>query len=173
MGGINRMDAKTISNKLGVFSSLLAYLGALALFLMMALTTADVVGRYLFNAPILGVFEITEFMVLILIFSFIGYAQSAKSHVSVELLAARLPERIQVYVNLFNHAVCLLLMALITWMGVERALELKEAGEASTNLGIPRYPFVFFLVLGCAVLSVEYIRDLIGLLRNKREATKP
>jgi TRAP-type C4-dicarboxylate transport system permease small subunit len=166
------MDVETISNKLGRVSSLLAYMGAFSLFLMMALTTADVVARYLFNAPILGVFEITEFMVLILIFSFLGYAQSVKSHVSVELLVARLPKRIQVYIDLFDHAVCLMLMALITWMGFERALDLKEVGEASTNLGIPRYPFVFFLVLGCAVLSVEYIRDLIGLFRNKKEASR-
>ncbi len=165
------MDVKAISNKLGMSSSLLTYLGAFALFAMMLLTTADVVGRYIFNAPILGVFEVTEFMVLILIFSFIAYTQSHKAHVSVDLLVTNLPKRIQVYVDLFNHAVCLLLMALITWMGVERALEMMETGEASPNLGVPDYPFVFFLVLGCAVMCIEYIRDLIRLYGSRKEDT--
>jgi TRAP-type C4-dicarboxylate transport system permease small subunit len=35
---------------------------------MMCLTTVDVVGRYVFNSPVLGAFELTEFLVLILIF---------------------------------------------------------------------------------------------------------
>jgi TRAP-type C4-dicarboxylate transport system permease small subunit len=167
------MDLKAVSRKLGVISSLLAYLGAVALFVMMGLTAADVVGRYIFNAPILGVFELTEFMVLILIFSFLAYSQSHKTHVSVDLVINLLPKRIQVYIELFNHAVCLILMALVTWKGIERALELMEVGEASPNLGIPDYPFVFFLVLGCAVLCVEYIRDLIRLSGSSTEDTKP
>jgi TRAP-type C4-dicarboxylate transport system permease small subunit len=163
------MDAKTLSKRLGVFSSLFAYLGAFALFVMMVLTTVDVLGRYLFNSPITGVFEITEFLVLILIFSFLGYTQSAKSHVYVDLLVAHLPKRLQVYAALFNHCVCLLLMALITYMGIVRGLDLMEAREASTNLGIPRYPFVFFLVLGCAVMCIEYARDLIHMFRSRKE----
>lgn len=163
------MDAKTISKKLGVFSSLLSNLGAFALLAMMAITTADVVGRYLFNKPILGVFELTEFMVLIVIFSFLAYAQSNKSHVAVDLLVALFPKRIQLYLELFNHTICLLLMALITWMGVEKAIELMEIGETSPNLLVPNYPLVFYLVLGCAVMCIEYIRDLIRLFGSKKE----
>lgn len=157
------MDVEAISSKLGKFSSMLAYVGAFALFVMMCLTTADVVGRYIFNSPILGVFELTEFMVLILIFSFLGYTQSRGTHISVDLLVTFFPEKIKAYIELFNHAVCLMLMAVITWMGVERAIEMMEVGEASPNLEVPDYPFVFFLVLGCLVMCIEYIRDLIGL----------
>lgn len=163
------MDAKTVSSKLGRISALLAYAGASALFVMMVLTTADVVGRYLFNSPILGVFELTEFMVLILIFSFLGYTQSRKSHVSVDLVLAQFPERVQNFVEIFNHVICLALMALITWMGFQKALELMEVGEASPNLGVPDYPFVFFLVLGCMVMCIEYIRDLILLVVKRKE----
>lgn len=163
------MDAKTVSSRLERISALLAYVGALALFVLMVLTTADVVGRYLFNAPILGVFEMTEFLVLIMIFSFLGYTQSRKTHVSVDLVLAQFPEKIQTIVELFNHAVCLGLMALITWMGFRRALELLEVGEASPNLGIPDYPFVFFLVLGCGIMCIEYVRDLIQLAVRRKE----
>ena len=58
---------------------------------MMGLTAADVACRYIFNRPIIGVFELTEYLVLILIFSFIGYTQSQGGHVSVDLLLPRLP----------------------------------------------------------------------------------
>ena len=75
----------------------------------------------------------------------------------------------QVYIELFNHTICLILMALITWMGFKKALELKEVGEASPNLQIPDYPFVFFLAFGCIVLCLEYVSDLIGLLISRKE----
>ncbi len=165
------MDAKNVSKKLGVLSTLLSYVGACALFLMMCLTTVDVIGRYVFNSPILGAFELTEFLVLILIFSFLAYTQSQKTHVSVDLLVSLFPAKFRFYVEVFNHLVCFLLMFLITWMGTRKAFELKEVGEASPNLGIPEYPFVFFLVLGSAIMCIEYIRDLIRLFGSRKERT--
>ena len=163
------MNIEAFSDKLGRISSALAYVGAFSLFGMMCLTTADVAGRYLFNAPITGVFELTEFMVLILIFSFLAYTQSNKGHVSVDLLVSLFPKKIQIYIALFNHSLCLALMGLITYMGFERALELLEFQEASPNLSVPIYPFVFFLVLGCVVMCIEYVRDLLRIFGEKKE----
>jgi hypothetical protein len=54
-------------------------------------------------------------------------------------------------------------MALIAWMAVNQGLELKEFGENSPNLGIPKYPFAFFLSIGCAVMCIEFFRDLMRL----------
>lgn len=146
----------------------MAYLGAFSLFVMMCLTVADVLGRYVFNAPITGTFELTEFMVLILIFSFLAHAQAKKVHVTVDLFLSRFSKRFRVYVELFNHTLSLALMVLITWIGALRALELKQVAEASPNLGIPTYPFAFFLVFGCFVMCIEYIRDLISIVKRTK-----
>jgi TRAP-type C4-dicarboxylate transport system permease small subunit len=151
-----------------LFSSTLAYLGAVALFIMMCLTAADVLGRYVFNKPITGTFELTEFMVLILIFSFLANAQAKKAHITVDLILSRFPKTFRDYVEVFNHIISLVLMILIAWIGAQRALELKEVAEASPNLGIPIYPFAFFLVLGCIVMCIEYIRDLIIVVKRKK-----
>ncbi len=163
------MAVQTVLKKMGLVSSVLAVFGAIALFGMMLLTLADVVGRYVFNSPVLGAFEITEFLVLILIFSFLAYTQAQKTHVSVDLIFNCLPRKARTVVDIFNHAVCFLFMILITWMSALNALDLKEVGENSPNLTIPDYPFAFFLVLGCAVTSFEFLRDLIGLFANLKE----
>ena len=163
------MNMEAVSQKLGRISSALAYVGACSLFGIMCLTTADVAGRYLFNKPITGVFELTEFMVLIVIFSFLAYTQHGKGHVSVDLLVTLFPGKIQKYISLFNHSLCLILMGLITYMGIMRAFELVEYQEASPNLGVPIYPFVFFLVLGCVVMCIEYVRDLLRIFGEKTE----
>ena len=151
-------------------STYLAYIGALSLFIMMCLTIADVGGRYLFNRPILGAFELTEFLVLVLIFSFLAYAQAHKAHINVDLFMMFFPEELRNLIEIFNHIACFAIMILITWMGYEKAVEVMEAGESSPNLSVPSYPFVLFLVLGCAVLCIEFIRDIIAMLKNKKGA---
>lgn len=158
------MSAFSIWRGLGYASRVMAYLGIVALFIMMVITVADVIGRYAFNKPILGVFELTEFLVLVLVFSFLAYTQSEKSHVSVDLLANILPPRVRKAVEIFNHTACLGLMFLLAFKGLEKALEMKQVGETSLNLGIPSYPFALFLVLGCVVFCIEYIRNLIRLM---------
>ena len=163
------MDISIVSNTIKKLSALLGYLGTISLFCMMALTTTDVIFRYLFNSPILGAFELTEYLILILIFSFLCNAQSNKDHVSVDLLFNMLPEKVRYIANIFNHIVCLVLSGLIVWMSFIKALELKEVGESSPNLVIPDYPFAFFLVVGCSVLCLEYLRDIIELVSGKGE----
>ena len=163
------MDAERVVKKLGWLGNALSYLGTIALFAMMLLTTADVTGRYLFNKPILGAFELTEFLVLILIFSFLAHTQAQKTHVSVDLLLGRLPKTWRTVIAVINHTVCLVLMGLFVWMTTLRAFELKEFGEASSNLGIPKYPFAYFVVIGCAILGLEYLRDLIRMTAVKKK----
>ena len=162
------MDLKPIDKKLAWFSYALSYVGAFSLFTMMCLTTVDVVGRYLFNRPITGAFELTEYLVLILIFSFIGYTQSQKGHVAVDILLPLLPQKLKKLSDVANHLVCLALMILITWMGVAKALDLRAVGEASPNLHIPAYPFAIYLVLGCLVMCIELFRSIIQLLFSSK-----
>ena len=78
------------------------------------------------------------------------------------------PEKLKNIVELFNHIACLAIMILITWMGFEKAIEVMEAGEASPNLSVPSYPFVFFLVLGCAIMCIEFIRDIVVIFKNRK-----
>lgn len=161
-----------LTEKLEFISNKLAYLGSAALLAIMLLTTSDVIGRYFFNHPVLGALEITEFLVLILIFSFLAHSQAQKSHVSVDLLFQHFPRTMRIIIDIINHLLCLGFMALIVWMGFERAMEIKEFGEATNNLRIVKYPFAYFVVFGCTVLCIEYMRDLIRLILDIQKGGK-
>ena len=143
-------------------STYLSYIGNFALAGMMLLTTTDVVGRYFFNAPVLGAYEITEYLMLIMVFSFLALAQSAKVHINVDIVFSHLPAGLRNFLERFNHLVCLLMMILVTWMSVLRVFELRRTGEASVLLKIPDYPFAAFLVIGCLVFSIEFFKDVFS-----------
>ncbi len=155
------MNIRDIVNITGLFSYIFSRIGCLALMIMMCLTVVDVVGRYVFSAPILGAFELISFLVSIMIFSFLGYAQSQNAHVTVDILVNTFPRKAQSVVDLFNSAIGLIMMVLISWKGFEKAFESLESGDKPMNLPIPDYPFVYFMALGCAILCIEFIRDIL------------
>ena len=59
---------------------------AILLFCLMMLTFADVVGRYIFNWPIRGAFEITELLLLVLIFAGLPLVSHADEHVTLDFI---------------------------------------------------------------------------------------
>lgn len=164
---MNSDPLKYISGFFQRLSTYLAYIGGFTLFIMMCLTMTDVVGRCLFNRPVVGAFELTEFMVLVIIFAFLAYGQAHKVHINVDLFMIIIPKKLKKFIEILNHIACLAIMILITWMGYEKAIEVLEAGETSPNLILPNHPFVFFLVLGCAIMCIEFIRDIIFFIKKR------
>jgi TRAP-type transport system small permease protein len=154
-------------------STYLSYIGNIALAGMMLLTTADVIGRYFFNTPVLGAYEITEYLMVIMVFSFLALAQSTKVHINVDIVFNHLPAGLQRFLQRFNHLVCLIMMILVSWMGILRVLELKKTGEASVLLKIPDYPVAVFLVIGCLVFCIEFFKDVFKSKHSDAEREEP
>jgi TRAP-type transport system small permease protein len=127
-------------------------LASLCLVALALLTLADVVGRYVLNYAIVGAVEITEFLMVGVIFAGIVLATLAREHVTVDLLTVRTQgplQRAQKAVsNLLATGISLLLAA-ATWSQGASALDF---GDRTTMLGLPLAPVIFFM---CAMLLVN------------------
>jgi TRAP-type C4-dicarboxylate transport system permease small subunit len=143
---------------------ILNYIAAFVLFVMMILTGIDVTLRYLFNAPITGSFEITQYILPIVIA--FGLAQCAleKGHVSVELIISSLPDRTKAFMNSIAYLLFFALYALITWQSLLRAIGMKHTGLTTEVLAIPVYPFVLTVTVGSAVLCLVTFKDFLQSL---------
>ena len=136
------------------------------LFLMMLLTIADVFMRKVFSRSILGTVELTEFMLVILIFFSLAQAEVLNSHVKVDLVMSRFGERAQGLVDMITQLACFLLSGLITWSTVIYSEEMGASREVSQDLWIPIYPFVYIVALGCAIFSLTLlIKFFMALIR--------
>ena len=66
---------------------------ATVLFLMMMITAVDVVGRYVFNKPLNGGFEITEMLLAALIYCGLPLVSQRREHIVIDtfdpLMSAR------------------------------------------------------------------------------------
>ena len=141
-------------------------IAGIVLFSMMMLTTIDVICRYFFNASILGVYEITEFMMVSVVFFSLAYAQKLDGHVAVNLVVDRLSNKPRHLFNVFNFLISVVFLLIIAWMSFSQGVELFHSNRVSGNWNIPVYPFFIILALGCAAMALELLKDLIITIRG-------
>src|SRR5512141_3099317 len=86
--------------------AVLGVAAAAILFVLMLITFADVVARYLFNFPLRGAFEVTELMLLVLIFAGLPLVSHADEHVTMDFIDHMLPETLLRALERAVHALC-------------------------------------------------------------------
>ena len=93
----------------------LARAGAVGLAIIVMLTFFDVVGRYLFNAPIIGAVDVIELMMGMMIYLGVGLTTHARGHIRVDLVSDRLRGRLRALCDIFTLGISIVVVALICW----------------------------------------------------------
>ena len=127
---------------------LFATMGTLILFPMMLLTTFDVIGRNVFNCPIPGTYETSEFCLVVIVLFGIGYVQQRDAQVKVDMFIEMMPKNVQLVLEVIYTIIGLCFFALVVWQGILGTFNSIEQGETSTILNIPSYPFEFLIAFG-------------------------
>lgn len=139
---------------------------SLSLFLMMLLTIMDVFLRKAFRSSILGTVEITEFMMVILVFLGLAWTELLDGHVRVDLIMSRFGQRVHALVDLITQLACSVLFGFITWSTLVYSINMKASREVSQDLWIPKYPFLYVAGAGCALLGlILFIQSLMAALK--------
>lgn len=130
------------------------------LFCMMTLTFIDVIARYLLNRPIRGAFEITELMLLVLIFAGLPLVSHADEHVTMDFIDRLLLSRARLGLQRIVHLVCAAVMAFMTWQVLVKAGTIARYGDATDVLRIVYGPFVYFMAAMIALTGVIHVVKL-------------
>ncbi|MBM2831795.1 MAG: hypothetical protein HW414_847 [Dehalococcoidia bacterium] len=143
-----------------------AAFGSTAIILcLMLITTIDVSLRYVFSRPIRGVSEIGEYLLVILVFLALAYAQFHGRHVNVTIFTNRFPPRIQSSLQISILVVLVALFLTMTWKSAETAYSFYQVGEIRWNVPWPVWPARFFVPLGAFLLSIEFLAELLSSLK--------
>ena len=136
-------------------------------------TVYEVVARYVFHAPTIWAFDIT-FMLHGSLFMLTGaYALQKGSHIRIDVLSTRLPDRVQHAVNLLAYAGLFLpAIGVVAHATIRRSYSAFVTGEHElvSAWGPTIWPFFSTLALGLVLLwiqaLVEAARHLRGLVRG-------
>jgi len=138
---------------------ILLIIGTTVLALMMFFTVFDVVGRYVFNMPVEGGFELIEFMMAIFIPFALLYCEQHKSHITVDLLYDKFPKLLQRILAGITSALTVLYFSLICWQSYLAIIDELTNKITSSVLMIPTYPFFIPLVIAFGGLVVVFIQN--------------
>jgi TRAP-type C4-dicarboxylate transport system permease small subunit len=127
------------------------------LFALMSLTFVDVLARYLFNRPIRGAFEVTELLLLVLIFAGLPLVSHADEHVTMDFINRLLRGRARVWVDRGMHLFVAAVMFFMTWQVSIKAARISSYGDATDVLRIVYGPFVYFSAVMIALAGLIHL----------------
>jgi TRAP-type C4-dicarboxylate transport system permease small subunit len=143
-------------------------LAGLAVLVIVALITADVVMRYFFNEPQLFVDEVASFLQVAVIFGGLAHTFRTGGHVRVDLVTSRLPAPARAWLRLVGLVASLGFLGIVMWTTTQSALTAYRYGRVSTVMLYPLWWPMLVIPLGLALLAVVMLAALVQQLRALR-----
>ena len=124
---------------------------------MMLLTFVDVVARYVFNRPVRGAFEVTELLLLVLIFAGLPLVSWADEHVTMDFIDRLLSGRARAALQRAVHVVSAATMFGVTWLVWIKADRISAYRDATDVLRIVYGPFVYFMAIMIGLTGLIHV----------------
>ena len=147
-------DAQRTLKKL--LTTLCGALAAAALFAIMALTLVDVAGRKFLSASVPGSLELTELLMVVVIFAGLPLVSLQGEHVVFDSMDSRLSARLQRMQRAIVDVLCAAALAGMAWLMWIKAGQMASYGDLTAQLKLPVGPFVYAMSVLCAVTAAVH-----------------
>lgn len=143
-----------------------AVCGGIMLILMSLMSLASIVGRSIFDKPILGDYELVQTMSAIAVAMSLPFCQMIRGHIIVDFFTTGLPARVNKRLDILASLVLAVAGFVLSWRISVGMIGLYGSGDASMLLNLPTWwgyvPMVpSFFLLGCAALYTAWV-DITG-----------
>ena len=132
-----------------------------ALFAIMALTFFDVNGRKLMDTSIPGSLELTELLMVVVIFSAMPLVTLRGEHVVFDSLDGWLPQAVKTTQRALVNLLCAAAMLALAWLMWDSGGQFAASGETTAQLKILKAPFLYGMSVMCAITGLIHL-SLIG-----------
>lgn len=166
MSGPRSTEDAIFHGPLGVWAGwVLGTIVAADLMAMMVLTFFDVSGRKLFASPIYGAYEVTEFMMGMLIFCALPLVTAREGHVTIDIMDHFVPSRAMKTQRVVISLISALVLGVIAWRLWIMSGSHLRTNEVTMTLRIPHGPFTrtfavmaALATLACLGVAWDYVR---------------
>jgi TRAP-type C4-dicarboxylate transport system permease small subunit len=150
-------------------ADILAILGGILSFIMAALVTISVAGRYLLSAPVPGDYDIVGILCGSAVFAFLPYCQLTRGNVVVDFFTNHLRPRGRAALDGLGTLLYLVIAVMFAWRLYYGMLELHDTNQVLAAFNFYRWwtiPFdIFCMAVLIVVIAYTLARD-IGRVRT-------
>jgi TRAP-type C4-dicarboxylate transport system permease small subunit len=139
-----------------LLTTLCGALAAAALFAIMVLTAVDVVGRKFFAASVPGSLELTELLMVAVIFAGLPLVSLQGEHVVFDTLDRHLPPVLLRLQRAVIDALCAAALAGLAGLLWVKAGQMASYGDITAQLKLPVGPFVYAMAVLCGLTAAVH-----------------
>ncbi len=150
------------------------FIGGLAILGLIFLATANSLGRWIFNKPVMGYVDIIEQAIVFFAILGISYAQRIGGHIRMDMLIGKLRGQWLWIAEAFTVLCMFLLTLAITYGSYLHFLRAYQIGDSSLDIELPTWPAKLVVPIALSVLSLRLLLQFFAYVRAiKERATNP
>lgn len=142
-------------------------LAGLALFAIMILTFLDVSGRKMLDHSITGSLELTELLMVVVIFGALPLVSERGEHVVFDSLDALLPTALKKIQRGLVHLLCAAALISLAWLMWKTGDDFLASGETTAQLKILKAPFIYGMGLLCGFTGLVHLSMMLKPLDHE------
>ena len=128
-----------------------------ALFAIMALTFADVTARKLLDNSIPGSLEMTELLMVIVIFAALPLVSLRGEHVLFDSLDDHLPPQVLELQKAAIHVLSAIMFLALGWLMWKTGGVFADNGETTAQLKLSKAPFIYGMGILCGIAGLVHL----------------
>ena len=128
----------------------------------MALTFFDVIGRKAANHSIPGSFELTELLMVVVIFAAMPLVSQRGEHVLFDSFDSVMPPAWLKVQKALVNLVCAAAMLGLGWLMWRTGGQFAEAGDTTAQLKLLKAPFVYGMGIMCSVAGLVHLSLILN-----------
>lgn len=140
-----------------LLATLCGAVAALALFAIMLLTLADVSGRKLISTSLPGALELTELLMVAVIFAAMPLVSLQGEHVVFDSLDGLVPRALRRLQHALVDALCAAALGGMAWLMWVKAGQMLEYGDTTAQLKLTLGPFVYVMSVLLGVTAFVHV----------------
>jgi TRAP-type C4-dicarboxylate transport system permease small subunit len=140
-----------------LLDSLCGLLAAVALFAIMALTLVDVAGRKLLSHSITGSLELTEILMVVVIFAALPLVSLHGEHVVFDSFDHLMPAWLRRLQQAVVDLGCAAALGGLAWLMWDKADQMASYGDTTAQLQLPLGPFVHLMAVLCGLTALVHL----------------
>ncbi len=137
------------------------------LILIMILATFEVIMRYFFSSPTTWAWEINSQLMCFMGAMAGGYTLLKKSHVSVDIIAARFSPKIRAGMDIITSIFFFFFTGCLIWYGAKEAIRAYMVNQCMiSQFASPLWPIKTVIVIGGVLIFLQGVAKLIRDIRT-------
>lgn len=155
----------TVDRVVSYIENAFVFIAALFIFILMFFLTGEVIGRYVFNAPIPGAIDWVE--VWMATFAFLGaaYCQRLGGHVRMEMFVSKMKGKLLWWVEFFAVTVGFVYVCIIVHHSFKHFQRAIDFGDSTIDIQLLTWPSKLVVPVALSLLALRLLINMWGYAR--------